>query len=141
MKLFSLLLPLISEGKDSRWFLDDNDGCESGWVGQDSRRGDPSCYQVWCFTWSTVTWDEARVICNAKVVDKATAHLVSIDRPEVNDLVSNWVFDTFGFTTIDGPIWIGAKQKDDGEFTWINSGRIGSDTWEEVIGKHITIRI
>ena len=81
----------------------------------------------------SVTWNEARIECNAKVVDHSTAHLVSVDRPEVNDLVSNWVFDEFGFTNIDGKIWIGAKQKDDGDFTWIKYNSKSHDDWELTI--------
>lgn len=84
MKLFAAVIPALPA-----FFLDENSGCESMWKGQDSTRGDPSCYQVWCFSFSTVTWEEAKILCNSKVVDFATAHLVSVDTPEVNDLVCN----------------------------------------------------
>ena len=81
----------------SGYWLDHNNGCESMWVGHNSEKGDPSCYQVFCFEWVTLTWEEGKTFCNAKVVDHATAHLVSIDSDEVNELVCTADFVKYRF--------------------------------------------
>jgi len=50
-----------------------------------------------CFTYSTLTWEEGNTFCNAKVVGHATAHLVSIDSDEVNELVCTADFVKYRF--------------------------------------------